>query len=430
VVLKELQSLWKKNFSGWQAGSDCQQAQGLTCDSDGMITSMRVNTSAVVNWEPASVTRLSRLTQLELLQVPNIPQGALYSMTWLKSLAVDCQSYTPSGLPEGVTKLTELTRLRLSNCWFKNEHYRLLRLTNLMELELPSNGIVYIENMVMSSKLTKLVKLDFSSNQLNDNQVLQVVSLPSLQFLNLSNNRLTGSLPESLTTMTNLVSLSVAANYMEGTIPPVLGKLHHLSTLDTNTSGLTCPDSYSSCGVPQDSSSGFCRTCPDFCTTCGKRKPLPPAVIAGIVAGVVVSVALATLLYFYCFDKPKIITNNFDTEVQQQLAQSGNRGVGAGLKDARMEARDELVLRVVQLALRCTAKRSAMRPAMGVIAAELEAVLVELGGERSNSAACQVDQQVESERMADADLDAEIARLNALAEGNSSDSMQLHYTNG
>ncbi|CAI6011017.1 unnamed protein product [Closterium sp. NIES-65] len=59
--------------------------------------------------------------------------------------------------------------------------------------------------------------------------------------------------------------------------------------------------------------------------------------------------------------------------VQQQLAQSGsNRG----------------------LALRCTAKQSATRPAMGVIAAELEAVLVALGGKPSNSAACQVDRQV------------------------------------
>ncbi|CAI5490933.1 unnamed protein product, partial [Closterium sp. Naga37s-1] len=106
--------------------------------------------------------------------------------------------------------------------------------------------------------------------------------------------------------------------------------------------------------------------------------------------------------------------------VQQQLAQSGsNRAVVAGLKDARMEARDELVLTVVQLALRCTTKQSAMRPAMGVIAAELEAVLVALGGgARSNSAARQVDQQVETQRMSGSDVDAEIARLDALCQGN------------
>ncbi|CAI5524357.1 unnamed protein product, partial [Closterium sp. Naga37s-1] len=126
-----------------------------------------------------------------------------------------------------------------------------------------------------------------------------------------------------------------------------------------------------------------------------------------------------------------VITDSFNTHsdeeagqqlhivpwVQQQLAQSGSKVVVASLKDARMEARDDLVLRVVDLALRCTAKHSATRPAMGVIAAELEAVLVALGGKRSNSAACQVDQQVEEGRMADSDLDAEIARFNVLFHG-------------
>ncbi|CAI5461910.1 unnamed protein product [Closterium sp. Yama58-4] len=100
--------------------------------------------------------------------------------------------------------------------------------------------------------------------------------------------------------------------------------------------------------------------------------------------------------------------------VQQQLAQSGSRAVVAWLQQARMNARDDLVLRVVQLALRCTDKQSAVRPAMGVIAAELEAVLVELGGERRNAGARQVDLEVESQKMPDADLDAELARVNSL----------------
>ncbi|CAI5461912.1 unnamed protein product [Closterium sp. Yama58-4] len=98
--------------------------------------------------------------------------------------------------------------------------------------------------------------------------------------------------------------------------------------------------------------------------------------------------------------------------VQQQLQFGGSEAV-AGLKDLRMEARDELVLRVVQLALRCTAMPSATRPAMAVIAAELEVVLVELANARSNSAAHQVDQQVESQRQPSLDLDEEMARVNA-----------------
>ncbi|CAI6011096.1 unnamed protein product [Closterium sp. NIES-65] len=367
--------------------------------------------------------------------------------------------------------------------------------------------------------------------------------MPTLQFLNLSSNRLRGSLPESLTTMSNLVTLSVAFNYMEGTIPPALGKLRNLSTLDTNTSGLKCPDSYSSCGVPQNTTSGFCRTCPDFCSTSTTHvwrasqplqqaartfsiwiqeskaatlftlegmgvdeKNLPftlhrirclPAPLYRVCSALLLPTALVSskaaaqhhpnlvrllgfaigitdkrrveqiliyelmpngdlsrwigkgehfnscahallrgdsfgILMLELITGRHVITNSFETHsdeeagqqlhilrwVQQQLGQLGNRAVVAGLKDARMEAWDDLVLRVVDLALRCTAKHSAMRPAMGVIAAELETVLVALGGERRNSAARQVDQQVEEERMADLDLDAEIARLNGLIHDN------------
>ncbi|CAI5942702.1 unnamed protein product [Closterium sp. NIES-64] len=103
--------------------------------------------------------------------------------------------------------------------------------------------------------------------------------------------------------------------------------------------------------------------------------------------------------------------------VQQQLAQSGsNKGVVAVLKDERMDARDDLVLRVVQLALRCTDKQSATRPAMGVIAAELEAVLVALGGAHRNAGPRQVDQEVELQKksVTSTTLDTEIDRLNDL----------------
>ncbi|CAI5524324.1 unnamed protein product, partial [Closterium sp. Naga37s-1] len=249
---------------------------------------------------------------------------------------------------------------------------------------------------------------------------------------------------------------------MKGTIPSVLGKLHKLSSLDTNTSGLKCPDNYTSCGVPQDASSGFCRTCPDFCATCDKPKPAAPntetsnsgfpisAVIVIVIAGVAAAVALAVILYYHffyrhlrskvppqvcqryplravaratngCFgivmlevmtgrpvksDSLIIPSNNEAGRqlhilpwVQQQLAQYGGSEAVAWLKDARMEARDELVLRVVQLALRCTAMPTAMRPAMTEIAAELDAVLVEVGGKRINSAAHQVDQEMESQSM-------------------------------
>ncbi|CAI7763665.1 unnamed protein product [Closterium sp. NIES-53] len=692
-VLQDLQTTWKTVIPGWQAGSDCKQAQGLTCDSNGMITSMQFDQIQGRAFLTANVTRLTsltelgftyspdsdtlyRMTQLKALSFDNsnpIPDS-LYSMTQLKALSVECSPKAP--VASSLANLVQLTKLRLENCGFGTStdgFLSLASLTALVNLELPSNqisdlsplaGIKYpnLQKLNLSSNalelfrldglnnLTSLTTLDLSGSQLSGDRFLEGLTLPALQFLNVSNNGLTGSIPESLTTITSLAYLNLTFNHFKGTIPPSLGGLKQLTTLDTNDTSLTCPDSYSSCGVPQDPSSGFCRACPGFCKTCDKRKPLPWAVIAGVVAGVVVTAALAALLYFYCVDKPlvsskaaaqvcqeyslaavakatngwseanllgtggfgdvyrgvsptdgatqwavkraKTVTTDFDKEVcamatkdhpnlvkllgfaigitdqtrveqiliyelmpngdlshwigkeaasplsfeqrvgvlvgaacgfeylhsfgivhrdikpanilldgnmqakvsdfglvrkgegttlqstrvvgtpgyvdpsyattnkattatdvysfgilmlelmtgrnattsslaipsdeeagqqlhilrwvQQQLAQSGsNRAVVAGLKDERMEARDELVLRVVQLALRCTSKQSATRPAMGVIAAELEAVLVALGGAHRNAGARQVDLEVESQRP-DVDLDAEIARVHSL----------------
>ncbi|GJP55520.1 hypothetical protein CLOM_g14469 [Closterium sp. NIES-68] len=696
AVLRDLQDFWSRNFTGWRTGGDCKQAQGLTCDGDGMITSMRFNTSSVVYVYPTTVTQLSRLAHLEFTDVDHIPWGSLYNITWLKSLTVECYPYMIDSIPDGVANLTQLTRLRISSCGFENQLHKLSRLTSLVELEVPSNKISYMgeitstnfprlvklnlssnllttDNLLYLKTLTSLTTLDLSSNLFKGDLVVQNISLPTLQFLSLSNNQLTGSLPESLTNMTNLVSLSVDFNYMDGTISPDFGRLTNLSALSTKGTSLTCPDSYSSCGVPQNESSGFCQTCSDFCTTCDKPKPTteaPPAddksksgfpmwaIVVIVVAAVAVVVALAIIVYYFCFNKTlvsskaasqvcreyslqqvvratnnwseanllgagafgdvyravspadgatlwavkraKIITNDFDTEVCQMatkhhpnlvrllgfsigitdktrveqiliyelmphgdlqqwigkgaavplsfqqrvdilmgaargfeylhsfgivhrdikpanilldqnmqakisdfgLVRKGEgttvqstRVVGtpgyvdpsysasnkattaadvysfgvlmlelmtgrhvaknslptpsdeeagqqmhivpwvtqqffaapvASLKDPRMAAQDDLLLKVLQLALRCTAKHSASRPAMGAIAAELEAVMVELGGSRSNAAALQVDRQVEA-RSVPANLDADLARLTDMFQGNLSSSTVVPY---
>ncbi|CAI5975929.1 unnamed protein product, partial [Closterium sp. NIES-64] len=694
AVLQELQTALEFNSYGWKAGSDCQKADGLTCDSDGMITSMSFATYQT-QFQVDSVTRLSHLTKLEIKDVKYPPEGTLYNITSLKSLSLTCSMNTWYSIPAEMGNLTQLTQLRIQNCPLGIEISTLSLLTTLVDLELLANRIasmwVLIDNSFPTlmnldlrsnvielytldylKNLTALTSLDVSSNQLSGDGLAQgYLSLPNLQYLNLFNNQLTGGIPDSIATMTSLVSLNVSLNYMEGTISPSLGRLKRLSKLAINGTKLSCPDSYSSCGVPQNASSAFCRTCPDFCATCGKSKPaalasgetpksgLSTAAIVAIIVAVAAALAVAALLFFYCWfhsrrpkalvsskaasqvcqeyslnavakatngwseanllgagafgdvyravsptdgatpwavKRAKVVTTDFDKEVcematkhhpnlvrllgfsigitdktrveqiliyelmpngdlshwigkgavaplsfeqrvgvlvgaargfeylhsfgivhrdikpanilldgnmqakisdfglvrrgegtavqstrvvgtpgyvdpsysasnrattatdvysfgilmlelmtgrhvttnslvvpsdeeagqqlhilpwvRQQLAQyGGNDAVVAGLKDPRMEARDELVLRVVQLALRCTHNQSAMRPAMGVIAAELEAVLVALGGSRSNSAARQVDLQVESQRMPASSLDAEMARLNALLQG-------------
>ncbi|GJP55523.1 hypothetical protein CLOM_g14471 [Closterium sp. NIES-68] len=848
AVLQDLQPVLMSNFTGWRTGSDCKQAEGLTCDKHGMITAMRFATYQT-NITVDSVTRLSRLIELEINDATYPPEGSLYSITWLKSFSLDCSRNTAYSIPAEMGNLTQLTRLRIRNCPLGDETATLSRLTTLVDLELLSNGhytlwnlaqttfptlmkldvsnlvrsnlarsnlvrsnlvrsnlgrsslarsnlgrsnlvrsnlvrsnlvrsILVRSNLVRSNlvrsnlvrsnlvrsnlvrsnlvrsnlvrsnlvrsnfvrcnlvrsnlvrsnlatldldsivhltagntvgvfpvgskhsclvvshpptccrdlrsnlltldsiaylkNLTALTWLDMSSNQLRGDRLAEGnLSLPNLQYMNLSNNQLTGGIPESFTTMTALVGLNVSFNYMDGTIPPSLGSLKNLSTISTNGTSLTCPASYSSCGVPQNETSGFCRTCSDFCTTCGRSVPAAPtasdtpqsalstgAIVAIVVAAAAGVVALAALLYCCCFTRKqqkalmsskaasqvcqeyplhlvvkatngwseanllgagafgdvyravspadcatlwavkraKIITNDFDTEVcqmatkhhpnlvrllgfsigitdktrveqiliyelmphgdlsqwigqgaavplsfqqrvdilmgaargfeylhsfgivhrdikpanilldhnmqakisdfglvrkgegttvqstrvvgtpgyvdpsyvaskkaisatdvysfgililelmtgrqvvetplagmcdeetpqpinilpwvQQQLShQSGDTGLPLGLKDPCMEARDDLVLAVLQLALRCTAKHSASRPAMGAIAAELEVVMVELGGSRSNAAALQVDRQVQAGSARVTDMNDDIAQLNALFAG-------------
>ncbi|CAI5459406.1 unnamed protein product [Closterium sp. Yama58-4] len=107
--------------------------------------------------------------------------------------------------------------------------------------------------------------------------------------------------------------------------------------------------------------------------------------------------------------------------VEQQLQQSNDSPAPSSLKDPRMEARDDLVLAVVRLALRCTARRTAARPDMGTIAAELSAVMAELGGSKRNTAAEEVDRQMEEFEPARS-MEEEFARINARFQGSQSDS--------
>ncbi|CAI5983472.1 unnamed protein product [Closterium sp. NIES-64] len=68
------------------------------------------------------------------------------------------------------------------------------------------------------------------------------------------------------------------------------------------------------------------------------------------------------------------------------------------LKDPSMDAPDDAVLRLAQLALRCTVQRTASRPNMADIANELQGIRHEVVGKEELSAAVKVDEQAEGMR--------------------------------
>ncbi|CAI5999256.1 unnamed protein product [Closterium sp. NIES-65] len=65
-----------------------------------------------------------------------------------------------------------------------------------------------------------------------------------------------------------------------------------------------------------------------------------------------------------------------------------------------MDAPDDAVLRLAQLALRCTVQRTASRPNMADIANELQGIRHEVVGKEELSAAVKVDEQAEGMRTA------------------------------
>ncbi|CAI5477144.1 unnamed protein product [Closterium sp. Yama58-4] len=92
------------------------------------------------------------------------------------------------------------------------------------------------------------------------------------------------------------------------------------------------------------------------------------------------------------------------------------------LKDQDMDAPDDAVLRLAQLALRCTVQRTASRPSMATIANELQGIRHEVVGKEVLSAAVKVDEQAEGMRSGTSypnNLAAMLEAIKSMEEGES-----------
>ncbi|CAI7830726.1 unnamed protein product, partial [Closterium sp. NIES-53] len=112
------------------------------------------------------------------------------------------------------------------------------------------------------------------------------------------------------------------------------------------------------------------------------------------------------------YDKGKSV--NIAQWVKEQIG----RNEAAALKDPRMDASEEIIMRITQLAVHCTAKRTANRPSMTDIATELQTILVALGGPTSRvfRAAEQVDAQLDVANSNRMDLDEAFSIIDSMNE--------------
>ncbi|KAM6919017.1 volume-regulated anion channel subunit LRRC8D [Xenentodon cancila] len=132
-------------------------------------------------------------------------------------------------------KMTSLIELELHCCELERIPHAVFSLTNLQELDLKSNNIRTIEEIISFQHLKRLTCL-----KLWHNKIITIPSsvgqIKSLESVHLSHNKLE-SLPTALFTLPKLRHLDVAHNSIT-VLPPDVGLLHNLQHLAINSNKL------------------------------------------------------------------------------------------------------------------------------------------------------------------------------------------------
>lgn len=212
---------------------------------------------------PAWVYLLRSLRELSLignLSSENNKMIGLESMRDLRHLKTLCLKSNLTKMPTNITELSphliklvvhndgtklmvlnslkkmiNLTELELHNCELERIPHAIFSLTNLQELDLKSNSIRTIEEIISFQHLKRLTCL-----KLWHNKIITIPSsisqVRSLEALHLSHNKLE-SLPPALFTLPKLRHLDLSHNTIP-VLPPDVGLLHNLQYLAMNSNKL------------------------------------------------------------------------------------------------------------------------------------------------------------------------------------------------
>lgn len=212
---------------------------------------------------PAWVYLLRNLRELNLngnLSSENNKMICLESMRDLRHLKTLCLKSNLTKIPTNITelsphlirlmihndgtkllvlnslkKMTNLIEVELHNCELDRIPHAIFSLTNLQELDLKSNNIRTIEEIISFQHLKRLTCLKLWHNK--------IITIPatighikSLEALYLSHNKLE-TLPAALFTLPKLRHLEVGHNSIS-VLPPDVGLLHNLQHLAINSNKL------------------------------------------------------------------------------------------------------------------------------------------------------------------------------------------------
>jgi hypothetical protein len=219
---------------GWlQSATDvCTNWYGLTCDEQGRVAKIELDTNGLTGYLPPETAYLHE--SLNTIDVYNnllhnkgdTGNAFLGELTNLEYLFFGSTSFEYDGIPPQLGKLTKLKELDFSYTLYFGELKgdAFASLSNLKYLVMDGNAY----NSTLPTELIRLPELEylyagFSFLQGNLDFVSQ---MPKIYELWIDDNPdITGSIPTSIGQATSLVSLSASNNDLSGPIPTQLGQL-------------------------------------------------------------------------------------------------------------------------------------------------------------------------------------------------------------
>ena len=229
------------NGSNWYThtnwGSPCSVCEwsGVTCDGNGRVTSLLLQSNNLTGELPDDLGNLSELRYINCIDnalTGDIP-STLGNLSNLEVLYLSGNQFSSlsGSIPPELGNLSNLTTLVLAENQLSGSiPTELGNLSNLTTLGLSGNqlsGSIPTE----LGNLNNLAALYLHANQLSGGIPASLGNLNNLTALYLHANQLTGNIPASLGNLSNLAELYLGNNQLNGSIPVEFGNLNNLNLL-------------------------------------------------------------------------------------------------------------------------------------------------------------------------------------------------------
>jgi hypothetical protein len=226
---------WFSSLGWMDDASDICNWYGLTCNDQGRISKVELDTNGLTGYFPPEVALLHETLQTIdlynniLHNSGEIGNSFLGELTNLEFLYFGTTSFEYDGVPTHIGRLTKLQELDFSyTLYFGDLPGEVFsNLSNLRYLVMDGNAY----NTTLPPELIQLPSLQYLYAGFNFLQGdLEFVSqMPSILELWLDDNpAIGGSIPASIGSASNLASISITNCGLTGTIPPELGNLSNM----------------------------------------------------------------------------------------------------------------------------------------------------------------------------------------------------------